>query len=159
MGCVIAIDPGEKVGWATAEANADGLTVLEYGISTLKEFALAFATSQTDYEYVIYEEYRVQGGARARANIGSTVPTLQLVGMIRLSCWCKQIKHDDGHPYIISQTPGDMHKGAGVAPEIVDREMLQTIHAAMSGPHDDGHHGSALLHLCCWYFNTYMKGT
>jgi hypothetical protein len=170
---VIWIDPGETVGWVTALVIAhppalDGPKwdsrrepkVLEYGNTKLKTFALALLDGAEKYDLIGFETYRVRGGAEgARANVGSTVPTLQLVGMIRLAAWVAQRRRGDGLPKIAEREPLTKTGGRGAARLHAPPDIQDVIEEALAGQHDDGHYGDAMLHLYGWYHDTYHKDT
>ena len=167
---VLAIDPGDRVGWAVADVvPSEGesrpgrpplpgpqvLTVVDHGITSLKEFAQQMdeEVRRGDYDAVIFENFRITP-KKAHTFIGSDIPTLQLIGMIRLACWQSRTK-------IVEQTPGDKtsarlsltSKKPGVAEQAAD--INQRL-AKMPKKHDDAHDGDALLHLWNWYFQTYI---
>src|SRR4051812_11884394 len=58
---VIALDPGERVGWARARVNPDGTwDDMTHGITALKDMALALHKNVTKYDVVIYETWRLR---------------------------------------------------------------------------------------------------
>ncbi len=142
---VLAIDPGEKVGWARGSASPDSFKLVNHGITDLKPFALALGKSITKYDVVVYETYRL---IKKMNKEGSDMPTSQLIGMIRLLAW--------QNPRIIAvaQSPGiksTADKTAFLAPEIkdlLDREP---------GTHDDAHDVDAVRHLWYWHWNKHIK--
>jgi hypothetical protein len=148
---VIAFDPGEKVGWATGTVDRAGhLKVTGWGITPLKTMALTWMNRAMDYDVMIYERFRIGGQDDLKNFIGSDVPTLQLVGMLRLGAWQAQIHRGDGLPQIIDQTSNNKQKGLGAA-RLYDPETFEVIREALDGPHDQGHHGDALMHLYAWW--------
>jgi len=166
---VLWIDPGERVGYATAEVGKiilnDGgsekptLDVLTWGISSLKPFALLLLKRAQDYDVVGLETYHIRPD-KLRAHAGSDVPTLQLVGMIKLACWDAQAKRTDGGPRIVEQPAARQTKGWGAANLHASPDILDVIQEAQYDlSHDEGHHGSALLHLFSWFHDTYCKDT
>jgi len=151
---VIAIDPGERVGWVTAEyvpsspelgPDREGLFLVNHGISQLKPFAERFYTAVTDYDVVIYEKYVLFGGERGRAQEGSELPTAQLVGMIRLCAWMNDTK-------LVSQAP-TIKKTADKVAQGVFKELIQ----GESKTHDDAHDIDAIRHLVYWHFKQEVK--
>lgn len=147
---VLAIDPGERVGWAVADAEpwmddpdrAATFEVTGHGITALKPFALKLFEAILGYDVVVYETYRISAN-HIKHHIGSDVPTLQLIGMIRAAAWL--------HPTV---------KLVGQGPETkktADRTMpedLTTRIAALPAAHDDSHDGDALRHLWFWHWKT-----
>lgn len=152
---VVAIDPGEKVGWASGCIQDSRLEILNHGISHLKPFALALAGRGVEsgfprplhcYSVVIYERWRLAAYA-AKEQIGSDMQSSQLVGMIRLLGWLHNVK-------LVSQDPKDMVIGERCAPQCVT-EILATLPKA----HDESHDGSALKHLAYyWYRHHFDPG-
>jgi hypothetical protein len=96
-----------------------------------------------DYDVMVYERFRIGGQEDCKNFIGSDVPTLQLVGMLRLGAWQAQIHRGDGLPQIIDQTSNNKQKGLGAA-RLYDPEIFAVIREALDGPHDQGHHGDLL---------------
>lgn len=134
---IIAIDPGEKVGWATACSTDSGLELLEHGITSLKPFALALINKLHTYDLVIFERWVLFSG-QAKRSVGSSMPTSQLVGMIKLACWYKDV------PFV-EQTP----KIKGTADKVAKDEFKRLIEAEPAS-HDDGHDIDAIRHLVYW---------
>lgn len=162
---VLWIDPGEKVGWAHAAVkNAvwvgtpapEGgvkisdkpaeLKVTGHGISHLKDFALKLHEVAGDYDLIGYERYRISG-AHVRRHVGSDVPTLQLIGMIRLCAWVGGVK-------IVEQDPGKMATADKVIP--VNFPDIQRRLDELPKTHDEAHDGSALRHLAYWFWKEYV---
>lgn len=141
---VLAIDPGERVGWAHGIASSDGLEVTGHGITGLKDFALKLHEVTGDYDVLVYETWRLRAD-RVRQFAGSDFPAVQFVGMIRLCAWL--------HPQVrlVSQGPDAKTTGAKVAPQSV-REVL----ANLPKSHDDAHDGDALMHLSKYWFDHYV---
>ena len=151
---VIAIDPGEKVGWAHGEVYEDtmaGCHLLDltgHGITPLKDFAMKFHEVAGNYDTVVFEPYRIAAG-KFKAHVGSDVPTLQLVGMIRLSCWLNpKVK-------VVSSGPGNKATGRKYAAAHLP-EISTKIEAALATDHDSGHDGDALMHLANYFFKEYV---
>lgn len=145
---VIAIDPGEKVGWATAEYVADpalgadrnGLFLVNHGISPLKPFALKLGEVIDKYDVVIYEKFILFSGERGRSQVGGEIPTAQLVGMIRLLAW----QHDKR---LVSQGVR-VKKTADKTAQGVFKELIESEQKT----HDDAHDIDAIRHLWYWYW-------
>jgi hypothetical protein len=87
---LIAIDPGEQVGWATGYVADSQLTVSEHGYMPWKDFAVKFhrtqANAHTRIDYVIYEAFRLRP-MNAKALIGSDFPTVKCIGAVMVACW------------------------------------------------------------------------
>lgn len=150
---VLAIDPGERVGWAIGEIDPDGpsLNLVDHGISTLKEFGSALHRTvvvEKNYDVVIYETWRLSGRDPHKF-VGNDMKTSQLIGMIRLCAWVSGTT-------LVSQPPGDKnaalerttkHEQAAVIREVLDR---------MPKSHDDAHDGDAIGHLWQYYWRKYL---
>jgi uncharacterized protein YdeI (YjbR/CyaY-like superfamily) len=149
---VIAIDPGERVGWATFEvrpAAPEGgpaeLVVVNHGISFLKDFALTFHKKAKDYDVMVYETWRLRA-AMASKFAGNDFPTVQLIGMLKLSCWLNpSIK-------VVSQGPNVKSTADRTMPD----DLRQRI-AALPAAHDDSHDGDALRHGWHWFWTKYVN--
>jgi hypothetical protein len=164
---ILAIDPGERVGWATGEIlwlGPDGkhygeyaklpqefdnelkrdLVVRQHGITALKPFALKLDEVFADYDVIVYERFVLASG-KAKELAGSDMQTSQLIGMIRLNGW--------RHPQVklVAQWPANMATAEKSAPPWL-REILDGLPKA----HDDSHDGSALLHLWYWFWKRYV---
>lgn len=153
---VLAIDPGEKVGWADGVIDTDSgrLTVMSHGIEHLKPFAMALAGMNRAsgpapihmYGAVIYERWRLSA-VHAKTLIGNDMQTSQLIGMIRLLSWLHSVK-------LVAQDPKDYHQGEVVAPPTV-RAILDTLPKA----HDESHDGPALCHLAHYWYKNFFDPT
>lgn len=142
---ILAIDPGERAGWAIGEVNtAHELNVTDHGIAELKPFALKLFEVAGTYDTIVYEQYRIAAD-KAWEHVGSDVPTLQLIGMIRLCAW----RYPDVS--IVWQDRNKKSTGVKVAtPQIAE------ILGRMPTTHDDAHDGDALMHLSFYYWNKYV---
>ena len=143
---VLAIDPGEKVGWAVGRLGDNKLEVVDHGIEHLKPFALALSDEIHTLDIVIYERWRLQAWA-ANQLIGSDMQTSQLIGMIRLLSWLHSVK-------LVAQDPKDYKHGWQVAPPSV-----AAILATLPKAHDESHDGPALGHLAHYWFKHYFDPT
>ena len=151
---ILAIDPGEKVGWAVGgvvDATENGPATLHctgHGITPLKDFAVKFHEVAGKYDTVIFEPYRIAAD-KFKAHIGSDVPTLQLIGMIRLSCWLNpKVK-------VVSSGANNKKTGRKYAAAHLP-EISQIIEAALATDHDSGHDGDAVMHLVNYFFKEYV---
>lgn len=160
---VLAIDPGERVGWAHGVIQQPGdtwaegggpvqtrtepaLMVTGHGIATLKDMALKLHEVAGNYDVIVFEEYRISSNPqKLKAHVGSDVPTLQLVGMIRLCAWLNpQAK-------LVTQYP----KNKATAERSMPAWLREKI-AGLPARHDDAHDGDALLHLWFYYWKTHV---
>lgn len=82
----IAIDPGERVGWAVGELTEDGCDVTARGVSPLRDFALKLGEVYPDYDEIVVETWRLYPAA-AKVMIGNDMQPSQLIGMIRYFGW------------------------------------------------------------------------
>jgi len=168
---VIWIDPGETVGWATAEVYPGhaydperptdavvpaSLKVLDYGNTKMKRFCLALLDGAHKYGVIGFETYTIRAD-RLRMHAGSTVPTLQCVGAIRLAAWEAQREAALGGPKLLEQEPNRQSRGRGAAKLYFSDDIQAAIAHADENPHDEGHYASALLHLAAWYHD-YLEG-
>lgn len=109
---VLVIDPGERVGWASALIEDGVISSVDQGVHPLKEFALALAENITKYDTVVYETWRLFED-KAKDFIGNDFQPVQLIGMIRLLCWL--------HPTVkvVTKAPKVKSYGRTVMPEIL----------------------------------------
>jgi len=140
---LIAIDPGERVGWATG-VLADGIIELDtHGISELKPFAIKLGERIADYDTVIYETYRLSAvGAK---QIGDDLQTSQLIGMIRYLAWTSGTK-------LVAQSP----KIKTTADKVAKGDFKRLIEAE-PGTHDDAHDIDAIRHLAYYGWKQQVK--
>lgn len=148
---VLAIDPGERVGWATFEVAAQSpeggppeLTVVNHGIAFLKDFALKYMKVVKDYDVVVYETFRLRPTS-AKAMIGNDFPVVQLIGMVKLGAWL--------HPQVklVSQGPVIKHTADKTMPDEIRKRI-----EGLPANHDDSHDGDALRHGWHWYWSRYV---
>lgn len=146
---VLAIDPGEKVGWArgTISLRDYSIDVTGHGINTMQPFAVALGERFNEYDAVVYETWRLHPH-HAKHLIGDPMLTSQLIGVIRYLSWL----HPDTK--LASQGPNCMATGEKAAPDNV-KEILERMPKA----HDDSHDGSALRHLSYYAFNLRKHAT
>jgi hypothetical protein len=135
---VLALDPGEKVGWARASVADDGeWSGLEHGITHLKDMALAIDANVGKYDLVVCETWKLRAG-KERTFIGSDFPSVQFIGMVRLGCWREHVAYEPQDPRI--KTTADKSAPDWLR-KIIDNEPRS---------HDDGHNVDALRHLWFW---------
>lgn len=145
---LLAIDPGELVGWAVGSTAQSGeLALLRHGITPLKEFAVKLESAFSTYDVVIYEKY---GLVKSRNREGSEMPTIQLIGMIRLLSW---INPD---VTLVKQSPS-LKRTADKAIAAGDSDDFKNLIARESGVHDDAHDIDAIRHLYYWWWKQRVK--
>lgn len=163
---VLAIDPGERVGWATGVVNevpvqgdehsgVHTLEVTSHGISRLKDFGIKMhevLVTDPKYDVLIYETWRLRAG-QARKFAGNDFQPVQLIGMARLCAWLNP------HVQLVSRPPG-VAQPDSVARKTVaahpQGEPIQAILDNLPKTHDDAHDGDALLHLWAWYWEKFL---
>lgn len=144
---VLAIDPGEKCGWAHGGIDrASRLHVLDHGIEHWKPFVMRLEQDIHEFDVVIYERFRLQAWA-ANALIGNDMQTSQCIGAIRSAGWRHSVK-------LLAQDPKDYKHGWTVAPPTV-RAILDILPKS----HDESHDGPALGHLAHYWFKCYFDPT
>lgn len=150
---VLALDPGDSVGWARADIAADGTwTDLRHGITPLKEMALnvdAKVAVLHCYDTVICERWALFA-THAKRLIGSEIPSAQFIGAVKLSCWksgtplvMQDVRHvNSNRPGILAPAEASMKK---LRPELFAM-------VTQPGAHDDQHDLVAIKHLWLWTF-------
>lgn len=162
---VLALDPGERVGWARADVDEDGTwSQLRHGITPLWDMATAVARasdiypsgedyeSAPDYDVVVMEDWRLYPHM-ANNFVGSAFPSVQFIGAVRLCCKLSGTK-------LVMQ-------GAAVK-KTADKTLAKLrpeLHELVTRPikHDDGHDQDAIRHLWVYTFRntdvtTLIKG-
>lgn len=164
---VIALDPGDKVGWARADIADDGTwTDFRHGITELKACAIKVADAldihagcayndwddsppNPDYDVVVMERWALYAHM-AKALVGSEIPSAQFIGMVKLSCWLA------GVPCVMqnardvnSNTPGRLAP-AEASMKKLRPELFELVTQPIA--HDDGHDLVAVKHLFLWTF-------
>jgi hypothetical protein len=154
---VLAIDPGERVGWARAELCPEGAlkllspvgfrlpgidaATLVQGVTPLKDFALKLGAVIGEYDTVVYETWRLYPH-KAKALVGNDMQPSQLVGIIRYLAWMNpKVK-------LVSQ-------GANI------KDMADRAYGAWLAPRfalsTEEHDKDALRHLV-WYWHARYAG-
>ena len=159
---VLALDPGDRVGWAAAHVHDDGTwTELRHGIEDLKAMALCVHRDLNDpgpmpdlpqYDVVVCERWALYA-THAKVMIGSEIPSAQFIGMVKLSCWLAGVplvmqgaaKVNSNKPGVLSPVERMMKK---LRPELFER-VTQPV------AHDDGHDLVAIKHLFGWTVDNY----
>lgn len=137
MSRVLAIDPGERVGWATGllGASADEFEIENRGVHPLQDFALKLGKSIADYDVVVYESWRLYPGM-AKRMVGNDMQPAQLVGIIRYLGWIS--------PTVKLVTQGAKIKETALKtmPDWLSEHMKQST---------EQHDQDAIMHL--WYYH------
>jgi hypothetical protein len=164
---VLAVDPGERVGWATATVYPEGieapdpdvgsraiaeLEVTGHGIAFLKDAAMQVykaVVAEDRIDVVVYETFilTARGG---KTMVGSDLQTAQLVGMIRLCGWLNP------RVQLVPQRPGAMRSADKSMRSHPSGAIMQEIIAKLPKSHDESHDGSALRHLWTYFFERYV---
>lgn len=157
---VLALDPGEKVGWARADVSPTGAwSDVRHGITPLRDMAIAVhkalcepyidGTPDThlsrgnqtiemanDYDVVVCEDWRLYPHM-AQQFVGSSFPSVKFIGAVELACWVSGTK-------LVKQ--GAAVKKPALA---MMAKFDPTLHAKVtrSGAHDDLHDMDALIHM------------
>lgn len=155
---VLALDPGERVGWARADVAEDGTwSELRHGITPLKDMALAvYRALETEppdiegdglpaklpeYDVLVVEDWRLRA-EKAKSFVGSSFPAVQFIGMVRLCAWRSGCK-------LVMQGPA-LKTTADKTLARLWPEMYEKVTQSIS--HDDGHDLDAIRHLWVWTY-------
>lgn len=156
---VLALDPGDRVGWASATIDHDGTwSESDHGIMELKPAALTIYRAlmgmpgYTPHDAVVIERWKLYKH-KALALAGSEIPSAQFIGMVKLSCWLagaplvmqdpRDVNSND--PSVLSPAEASMQK---LRPELFE-QVMQPI------AHNEGHDLIALKHLWLYTFRNY----
>jgi hypothetical protein len=155
---ILAIDPGERVGWATAEVTVHGpgvqhrLDVTGHGIAYLKDAALQVYKAVVDEDRIdvlVYETF-ILTHRGAKVMVGSDLQTAQLVGMCRLAAWLNP------RVQLVPQGPAAMSSADKSMRTHPSGVSMQERLDKLPKSHDDSHDGSALRHLWTYFFERYV---
>jgi len=137
---VIAIDPGQRVGWATGVIDpvAPALTVKDQGVDSLKDFALRLEDGVEQFDVVVYEQW-ILFGHMAKKMVGNDMKSSQLIGMIRFICW------HHGITPVVQPTTAKKTAVATMPDSVKARIALST----------EQHDKDALMHLWFYFFKHY----
>ncbi len=159
---VLALDPGERVGWTTSTITTGDqprLTIDDYGILRLKDAGLALegeAPGGTPdfrpehFDAVIFETW-ILTAKGARDAIGSEMESSQFIGMVRSACWrsprTKIVRSlpkrkTDALMYLRNDHP--------------DYAAAQAIVDAAPARHDDAHYADAVLHTVAYFHKEFV---
>lgn len=161
---VLAIDPGERVGWAwgNIQHHADDcggceelrggkhdqrLYLGDFGINSYKDFALKLHKAAGNYDVIVYETWRLSAN-KAKTFVGNDFPSVQFIGMVRLCAWLAGVKLVHQGPAIKATAEKSMRS--------MRPDLWEIVEPALKGAHDDGHHGDAILHLWHFYWERYV---
>lgn len=151
---VIALDPGERCGWATGLMGLDSLRVTGYGTMVLGDMALALAEAQDinvrhddirpdpAYSRLVWESWRprrINGTLDWIEN--DRLLSAQLVGQIRLVGWMSKAELKEYSPTMKRRFQKTM------PPQLVELQKL----ASEQHPQD------ALMHLWGWFFENWFS--
>jgi hypothetical protein len=156
---VLVLDPGERVGWATADVVQAGtdhgfeLRVTGHGMAYLKDMAMSVYKAiaiEKKYDVVVYERWALTARG-AKVSVGSEMESSQFIGMVRLCCWLSGTRIKKQNTSALSSADRSLKCGHPSAADVARR-----IAAADAVSHDDGHDGSALRHLWTFFFDEYV---
>jgi hypothetical protein len=153
---VLALDPGERVGWSLSRFYRDAplafwrWDVLDYGILPLKKAALDLHQPRWQFNVLLYESW-ILTAKGAQVSVGSDMQSSQFVGMIRLAHWLNPTGFK-----LVEQPPRDMSTGRLVLnDDRPDYSAVRDITNAAPASHDDSHYTSALLHTAKFFHKEY----
>lgn len=141
---IIALDPGERTGWAAGvwDPQAGQLGELRQGVATLKDMAMALGDRIHTYDTVIYETWRLYPHM-ARAMTGNDFQPVQLVGIIRFLSW--------QHPHIKLVSQGANIKDTAL--KTMPKELADRFKRS-----SEQHDKDALMHLWHYIWRTRIDG-
>lgn len=148
---VLVLDPGERVGWARAKIDEHGnWSDVRHGITPLWEMADAVAKAQDtqgyspSYDVIVVETWRLYS-SHAQQMIGSTFPSVQFIGAIKLVCRLTGTEY-------VEQPAAD--KTVGLVRLEIDYPQYHDL-ATRPIAHDDGHDQDALMHMAAFTFKRF----
>jgi hypothetical protein len=145
---VLVLDPGERVGWARASVDdAGNWSGVRHGITPLWDMAESVSDAQLEqraYDVIVCEAWRLYG-AHAKSMIGSSFPSVQFIGAVKLVCRLTGTKY-------VSQPASD--KTIGLVRLEQDYPEYHEL-ATRAIAHDDGHDQDALMHLAAYSFKRF----
>lgn len=163
---VLALDPGDRVGWARADVADDGeWSGFRHGITPLKDMALAihdatgsndFFRGESSYDLIVVEDWRLYP-QQAKTMIGSSFPSVQFIGMVRMCCWLSGTKLVMQGASLINSNDPTRESTADRSMKALWPEMYEFVSRPIR--HDDGHDLSAIKHLWIWTFKNTAIGT
>lgn len=146
---VLIIDPGEKCGWArmTIDENTAQWAEVRHGIAPLWDMAEAVHFVQNGklpYDTIVAETWRLYE-SHAKQFIGSTFPSVQLIGALKLVCRLTNTAY--------VEQPASAKK-LGLVRLEVDYPQYHDL-AVRPVAHDDGHDQDALMHAAAFSFKRF----
>jgi hypothetical protein len=156
---VLALDPGSKVGYARADISPSGeWTDFRHGISDLWDMAEAvhgalysqpwysgieeqMVSHDPEYDTVVMEDWRLYK-THAQTMIGSTFPSVQFIGAVKLCCRLA------GVPCIMQGAA--LKSTADKTMKHLNPELYELVSRPVR--HDDGHDQDAIRHMWHWTF-------
>jgi len=154
---ILALDPGEKVGWNTAHVEhdrggANTLHIDKYGILRMKTAGVGLFDPESELyvpavDVLIFERW-VLTAKGAQDNIGLEMESSQFVGMVRLAAWLT-----NGQTTLKGQLPKDMNTARLVLQDRgrADYNVIAGIIEAAPARHDDSHYVSSILHTVKYF--------
>jgi hypothetical protein len=146
---ILALDPGERVGWATATVDGPHheLVIEDHGIARLRDMAMAVyraVVTEDKYDVVIYETWRLRAN-KARQFAGNDFPSVQFIGMVRLACWL--------NPRVKLASQGPSIKST--ADKVIPNQYPDVARRIDNAPaaHDESHDTDALRHIAFYHWS------
>jgi hypothetical protein len=138
---VLALDPGEKVGWACADIDptSGAWQNLTHGITELWQMAESIHAVADKYDLIIYENWLLYA-AKAQEMVGSSFPSVQFIGAVKLSARLAGTR-------VITQS-AQIKEHADKAMKVLMPDMYELVTRPVR--HDDGHDQDAIRHLFYW---------
>jgi hypothetical protein len=157
---VLVLDPGEKVGYARADIDEHGnWTDVRHGITPLWDMAEAVADSQgvvssagRGYDVIVVETWRLYQ-SHAKILIGSTFPSVQFIGAIKLICKLTGTEYVE-QPASMQGVKSTGEESLGLVRLKIDYPEYYEL-ATRPVAHDDGHDQSALAHMAAFTFKRF----
>lgn len=137
---ILAIDPGERVGWAVGAVHSDILTVTGQGVNPLRDFAIKLVQSAHKYDTIVYETWRLYPHM-AKTMVGNDFQPAQLVGMIRLATWLEPSVR------LVSQGASIKNTAIRTMPDVIQERMEHS---------SEQHDKDALMHLSYYWWRRYV---
>lgn len=139
---VMAIDPGERTGWAIGEIDPEApeLTIVEQGVDQLRDFAFLLREKIEEVDVVVYETWRLYPHM-ARKLIGNDMQPSQLVGIIRFVSWLNP------EVALVSQGATIKKTAFKTMPDDMKRRLANS-----SEQHDQ----DAVMHLWFYFWSKYV---
>lgn len=147
---VLALDPGEQVGWAAAAIDTitGDLTGLKHGIVQRKECALTVhdALKANHYDRLVIEDWRLYRGME-KTFTGSNFPSVRLIGGLELSAALFEV------PTV--KQGASIKKIAVQWMDVLEPDLAKLVQTP--GAHNDRHDMDAIMHLAFYAIKTYRS--